>query len=638
MKKIFILLILVSSQLYADECSNCTPELKPFVEVIKNVEALSAITEINCNDVLKKNAKSEYQDLYGKLPIEHKKIKGINLQGSQLELNYLTSMLGDNPNDAWKLTKDCKTVLCALTKMYDSEEAAERTLNIAKRDGYIVSVNKNFKDDKGAPIGQLFSINELRDIDLAYKNLPPGYKKLKTLEKLFRLPTGYESPLGPDVAAYAGPGIHINTKNFVFNKDGEITFIDGAFNESDKSWGPLVAVHELSHHFDYSSTKEVSHGISESQEYLQISGWVKSKKYKSDSKTGNKTLQDDWKHSKDKNFVSNYAGTQPAEDFAESCAYYIFHSQKFKAIDPIKYNFIKNRVFKGKEYDNLIDLPITKKDLITECLNDSSEYRIYSKLPDLSTNIHSYCLTNYLNNFKDTDPKTCEFNSKQRNNYLKDKIEKDIKYLNNLISELAKKISPLIATCTEEKNFQNNCPVKKFFEQNTLDGKKLDLSDEDTKKIQELLIEKIRPLYFGSMYNESVINIVSQMGKNNFIADSLINGLSDKDKIVDQYPLNRQKNFLDNALDGFMKKLDTEGYKLDSKQDFKQMSQTYLMLDKDTSKALNSFQEDVFKKATRSKDKNLKLIQDWATSQEIENTPKFDELAESLRKYGSFWK
>lgn len=55
-------------------------------------------------------------------------------------------------------------------------------------------------------------------------------------------------------------------------------------------------------------------------------------------------------------FVSGYAMSDPYEDFAESYAYYILHGTEFKKLAKSskilaqKYTFLKNEVFKGKEY------------------------------------------------------------------------------------------------------------------------------------------------------------------------------------------------------------------------------------------------------------------------------------------------
>lgn len=60
----------------------------------------------------------------------------------------------------------------------------------------------------------------------------------------------------------------------------------------------------------------------------------------------------------DLDFVSGYAQTDPFEDFAESYNYYILHGEQFRQLTKYnatlaaKYDFLKNTVFKGKEYDS----------------------------------------------------------------------------------------------------------------------------------------------------------------------------------------------------------------------------------------------------------------------------------------------
>jgi hypothetical protein len=60
----------------------------------------------------------------------------------------------------------------------------------------------------------------------------------------------------------------------------------------------------------------------------------------------------------DLDFVSGYAQTDPFEDFAETYTYYLLHGKEFRELAKVnltlakKYNFLKNNVFKGEEYDN----------------------------------------------------------------------------------------------------------------------------------------------------------------------------------------------------------------------------------------------------------------------------------------------
>lgn len=61
---------------------------------------------------------------------------------------------------------------------------------------------------------------------------------------------------------------------------------------------------------------------------------------------------------KKEDFVSGYAMTDSFEDFSESYAYYILHGKEFRqlaqenAVLKKKYDFLKDIVFDGKEYDN----------------------------------------------------------------------------------------------------------------------------------------------------------------------------------------------------------------------------------------------------------------------------------------------
>lgn len=59
----------------------------------------------------------------------------------------------------------------------------------------------------------------------------------------------------------------------------------------------------------------------------------------------------------DLDFVSGYAKTDPFEDFAETYNYYLLHGDNFRILagnnDALmkKYNFMREKVFKGKEFD-----------------------------------------------------------------------------------------------------------------------------------------------------------------------------------------------------------------------------------------------------------------------------------------------
>jgi hypothetical protein len=609
MKYLIIFSLLLSNSLLAGDCVSCSKDLKPFDGIVKNVEALQAPTEVNCADQLKDNARDEYLANFSKLPRQKALVKGLNLEGSAEELKILGKMLNDKPSVNWSKARDCKTVICALTKVYNSEESAHRALNIAKRDGYIISASRDFNINN-ADIGQLFSLEELQKIDLAYKMLPPKYKKLKSLDRLKRLPDGYTSPKAPDAAAYASPGYH----SLYYNAEGEITFLDSGFS-GEQSWGPLVAVHELTHHVDYSSSDKNPLGISEGPEFLKLSGWKSTTKYETDKKSGKKTAVTEWEHTPDKKFITTYAGSQPAEDLAEAAAHYLYFPKKLKSIDPEKYDFIKNKIFDGKEYLTEPEIGISDDEILKTCIDNHKGFNLYGNAGYSNTQLSLSCMDSYIKDFKYTDPRLCNFNTTQIKNYLFDKITPKIQSSNDALKLCDQKLESLSNECIGEGNFQNKCAVSKC-------------------DVQSPLKEKIKDSRFGDHDKLIMKTIETKLGKQNFLSTVLINGLSEKNKVSTDSSIIYQKYFLDNAKKALAERFDKENFKFDSQDEAMKKTQNYLMMDKATTEALSSFQITVLKNATRSKEKNLELIKTWATSQSLEDTPMYDQLAETMQKYG----
>jgi hypothetical protein len=117
-----------------------------------------------------------------------------------------------------------------------------------------------------------------------------------------------------------------------------------------------VMTHEIGHNVDLGSLKELSRNETSefrdgrnpvyetdpSLAFYRIS-WE-------DEKTRKKTAGNE-------SFVSGYAMTDPFEDFAETYAYYVLHNKDFKSktqnSDHMlqKYEFMKNIVFNGEEFD-----------------------------------------------------------------------------------------------------------------------------------------------------------------------------------------------------------------------------------------------------------------------------------------------
>ena len=97
--------------------------------------------------------------------------------------------------------------------------------------------------------------------------------------------------------------------------------------------------HELIHVLD--QAKEGQKVLSTSEDWLKISDWR--------FNSGNQT----WVMVKDNLKCSEYGSTLPQEDFAECGSLYRFAPNRLRKISRAKYNFFKNRVFNGIEYNEL---------------------------------------------------------------------------------------------------------------------------------------------------------------------------------------------------------------------------------------------------------------------------------------------
>lgn len=49
---------------------------------------------------------------------------------------------------------------------------------------------------------------------------------------------------------------------------------------------------------------------------------------------------------------TNYGHTDPLEDMSESVMIYVYDPQRLKESSPLRYNFIKEQIFGGAEYEN----------------------------------------------------------------------------------------------------------------------------------------------------------------------------------------------------------------------------------------------------------------------------------------------
>lgn len=383
MMKIILATLFIMINLYAQEAppEHCVQKIDEILD-LKDVSlqgVAAAFKECPTDeDIIFEKVKADYDKYYGKKKINTGTVKGFRLQAPAGMLTIASKMLGNKPPSAWKsAAKDCKTLMCAFTKLLGSEKAAMQVFNFKAKTGYILSFDQSINGKHGE---QIWSPKEIQELEAAADKLPPSLQNLplKTIERYkdgLRLSIHSES-----VAAYASPWP---------KEDPRLHFYDlgakgapkGPNSYTSTSWPQEVLIHELCHHYDSKHYWENYEYISERKgsTFGSLSSW----KLKS-----NKQGKEDWQHHDHAHFVSGYAQTSPAEDYAETCMSYVLYPEKLKKKAPDKYAYMKKYLFKNQEFT---DSPWTKSgkkqwprlnDLLAD--ESSCSHKINSCLHDIS--------------------------------------------------------------------------------------------------------------------------------------------------------------------------------------------------------------------------------------------------------------
>jgi hypothetical protein len=357
MKKIFLLLPLFilsfSSFSQEDEQLECIPSGE-IQKLSQTVIALSApLRECPTDDELvNKFVAEEYKKFYGSKPQVSKNVKGFILKGSDKELELANLMLGGKPPKEWAASaKGCSTIQCAFEKLLKSKVAAMEIFNFAAKSGYALSLDQAINQGQA---NQVWSPREIREMSAAASKMPKGLQSLPHLKVITRMADGFRRSVhSSGVAAYASPAIS-------GYKGAELVMYDAALTGAitkgsayeQTSWPQEVILHEICHHQDYKGFYATNEGTMTTEQrgsaFAALSGWKE--------KVG-KNGQSSWVHSSSAQFISSYASTEPAEDFAETCANYILHPHNLEKVAPSKYAYMKNKVFPGVEFK---DKPWTK--------------------------------------------------------------------------------------------------------------------------------------------------------------------------------------------------------------------------------------------------------------------------------------
>jgi hypothetical protein len=261
-----------------------------------------------------------------------RKLDSLSLQGTNKEFEIINSVIGYPAPANWPtLAEGCDTVLCALTRLFNSEESAHRVLTLGARNGYIISGNGK----------QQWKPSEIREIDQAYAAVPEPLGNINHFISIHRIPDGYrDQNHSKNTAAYAQIEIQ-NWGNNRITGIGKISFYENTFLShlpNRELWTKEASVHELCHQYDFSGYLAPSGRPISQQENI---GFALLSWNEEDGK---------WVQQSDGKFVSDYAKTAPLEDFAESCMSCLLYPKRLKTSAPEKYQIIKEKIFNNQEF------------------------------------------------------------------------------------------------------------------------------------------------------------------------------------------------------------------------------------------------------------------------------------------------
>jgi len=263
------------------------------------------------------------------------------------------------------------SVLCGFQLHY-TDQASESKENSRKNKFYeypgdygqeVQKLMDKFKADFGYELvefGQAWHTGEMERMYSAFLELPPTFYRLPGVKGLYRLEAlmvGSGKISADEIPGAVLPAFNAiyeqqtkSYKVFVGNQDPRVEFYNPLFYEDETNFKNIVH-HEMAHLFD------MTHGfISFSDEWSALTKFrilnIPSLDGKSNSDfryTFLNTAEVDNYAPISIRHLPTYSRQNMQEDFANSVAAYI-HYPYFRYSHPARYNFLKEKVFGGKEY------------------------------------------------------------------------------------------------------------------------------------------------------------------------------------------------------------------------------------------------------------------------------------------------
>lgn len=344
-KMVLGMLLSVVPAVAQDLCISRDLSVSPELEVLAGLDVKECAEFTKKEDTrLREEAESQYREVLLTGPVIEKSILGRKLKGTEKELAALEATLEGKLHSRWKSASSlCSTALCVLSHVVENEEIARRLSLFHARTGYALSLSQEENVFGNRMTEKIWSLHEVREFESLSRKMPPELQRLPGLQRMVRVANGFRAAGDASTVAYASPS-HEGSGAIVFYDVLEDPHLIGRYRLSSVGYAQQTLLHEICHHWDFQKLYRPGETLmsSESKEFgfRQISGWV-----------ADPFSRRGWK-SEDPGagFVTRYAKTQPSEDFAESCAAYVLAPHDLKLLSPSKYEFIKKKLFAGREF------------------------------------------------------------------------------------------------------------------------------------------------------------------------------------------------------------------------------------------------------------------------------------------------
>lgn len=234
-----------------------------------------------------------------------------------------------------KLKSKCDKVFCAMNELY-KKPVSTQLLFMMSEYGFIGSRLGRASKDHYSP----WVAHEIDDVLLALDAIPPSMRPIKEGTQLLHFKRGYKKPDKPGD----------NSNEFTV-ANSKIEVFD-PWNEETSAEKRQALIHEIGHLLGFRENRDIG------PEWLAAAGWQV-------RPNASPNTERDYSNyvGSGKGAPSQYSQKSPAEDFAETVVAYRYNPQLLQKKSPSRYQYMKEKVFRGQEF---------KKD--ADCENNYKAY------------------------------------------------------------------------------------------------------------------------------------------------------------------------------------------------------------------------------------------------------------------------